>query len=309
MKGKAPTTSVVARATGPLGWPTPPTGYPLTLSHAQLRPLLAAWEAAAGAELAASASPDLGLSTVAVTLSEAGATFPGGERVAWKTARRIIATPNQCFTITDGAAQAIAQFSETTGTLRSLMPTAGAPTTLVSGFSMHRIKGTEPWADTQAKAQAVAPLTGRALDTTTGLGYTAILAARTASEVVTIELDPTALEIARQNPWSHELFERPNIQRIVGDAFEAIGEQRESSFDRVIHDPPYLTLAGELYSEEMYRRLWRVLRRGGRLFHYIGDPRSASGARTTAGVARRLEAAGFTRVTRRPEAFGVVAVK
>lgn len=308
MKGKMPATRV-ARATGLFGWPAPPVGYPLTLSHVQLRPLLAAWEAAPGEELVASATPDLGLSEVAVRLNAQGVMFPGGECVTWETTRRIIATPNQCFTIAGGEAQAIARFSETTNMLRSLMPTSGAPTTLVSGFSMHRIKGTEPWADSQAKALAVAPISGRTLDTTTGLGYTAILASRSASEVVTIELDPTALEIARQNPWSHELFERPNIRRIVGDAFEVVAEQRESSFDCIIHDPPYMTLAGELYSEEMYRRLYHVLRRGGRFFHYIGDPRSASGTRTTAGVIRRLEAVGFTRITRRAEAFGVVAVK
>jgi predicted methyltransferase len=235
--------------------------------------------------------------------------YPTGERLTWAVAERIIGAPNQCFTIVDDVVDAIAIFSPTSGTLRSLMPTMGAPTTLVSGFSMHRIKGTEPWADTQAKVRAIAPITGRALDTTTGLGYTAILAARTASEVVTIELDPTGLEIARMNPWSHELFDRPNIQRIVGDAFEVVAEQREASFDRIIHDPPYLSLAGELYSEEMYRRLYRALRAGGKLFHYIGDPQSASGARTTAGVIRRLEGAGFQRVARRPDAFGVTATK
>jgi hypothetical protein len=282
-----------------------------------MRPLLAAWEArtAALAEdaektpLVAATSPDLGLSTLTVALSAEGVSYPSGERLAWEVARRIIATPNQCFTIADGAAQAIASFSPTSGMLRSLMPTTGAPTMLVSGFSMHRIKGTEPWADTQAKALAVAPITGRTLDTTTGLGYTAIMAARSAAEVVTIELDPTGLEIARSNPWSHELFDRPNIQRIIGDAFEVVAEQHEASFDRIIHDPPYLTLAGDLYSGEMYRRLFRALRKGGRLFHYIGDPRSASGAKTTTGVMRRLEAAGFQRIARRPDAFGVTATK
>jgi hypothetical protein len=180
---------------------------------------------------------------------------------------------------------------------------------LVSGLSMHRIKGTEPWADSQTKAQAVAPLSGRTLDTTSGLGYTAILAARTATEVVTVELDPTGLEIACGNPWSHELFDRPNIQRIIGDAFEVAAEQPAASFDCIIHDPPYLSLAGELCSEEMYRRLLRVLRKGGRLFHYIGDPQSASGGRTTAGVMRRLAAAGFQHITRRPDAFGVTATR
>lgn len=296
-------------ASGVFGRPTPPTGFPLTVSHVQLRPLLAAWEAQTEERTSATTSPDLGLSTLEVTLSADGVSYPGGDQVTWEMARHIIETPNQCFTIVEGSAQAITLFSPTTSMLRSLMPTSGAPTMLVSGFSMHRIKGTEPWADTQAKAQAVAPITGRVLDTTTGLGYTAILAARSAAEVVTIELDPTGLEVARRNPWSHELFDRPNIQRIVGDAFEVVEEQRESSFDRIIHDPPYMTLAGDLYSEAMYRRLYRVLRKGGRLFHYIGDPRSASGAKTTTGVMRRLEAAGFLRITRRPDAFGVTATK
>ena len=294
---------------GVFGPPAPPVGYPLTVSHVQLRPLLAQWQANPQESTSGVTSPDLGLSTLDVSLTAEGIAYPNGERVTWEVARRIISTPNQCFTIVAGVAEAVAIFSPTTGMLRSLMPTAGAPTMLVSGFSMHRIKGTEPWADTQAKARVVAPITGRTLDTTTGLGYTAILAARSATEVVTIELDPTGLEIARANPWSHELFDRPNVQRIIGDAFEVVAEQPEASFDRIIHDPPYMTLAGELYSEEMYRRLFRVLRKAGRIFHYIGDPHSASGARTTAGVMRRMEAAGFQRIARRPDAFGVTATK
>lgn len=302
------------RFTGVYAWPTPPTSYPVTVSHLQLAPLLAAWDArlAAGGSpddhIETETSPDLGLSSRMATLTSTGVIYPSGERLQWEVARSIVGSPNQCFIVDDGA-QAIATFSPTTNALRSLMPTAGAPTMLISGISMHRIKGTEPWADSVAKAQAVAPISGRTLDTTTGLGYTAILAARSAREVVTVELDPTGLEVARQNPWSHELFDRPNIQRIVGDAFEVVAQQSAGSFDCIIHDPPYLSLAGELYSEEMYRRLHRALRRGGRLFHYIGDPQSASGARTTAGVLRRLEAVGFQRIARRPEAFGVVAMK
>jgi len=52
-----------------------------------------------------------------------------------------------------------------------------------------------------------------------------------------------------------------------------------------------------------------VLRRGGRLFHYVGNPESKSGHNITRGVMRRLQEAGFSRVTRRPRAFGVVAFK
>ena len=178
---------------------------------------------------------------------------------------------------------------------------------LVSGVPMHRIKDTDPWRDTLAKAKTIAPLTGRVLDTATGLGYTAIVASETASEVVTIELDPAGLEIARQNPWSRELFTRANIQQVIGDAGEIIPTLADASFARIVHDPPQLSLAGHLYSLEFYRELRRVLARGGRLFHYVGDPDSPFGSRTTSGVMRRLHDAGFRRVVRRPEAFGVVA--
>jgi predicted methyltransferase len=81
------------------------------------------------------------------------------------------------------------------------------------------------------------------------------------------------------------------------------------SFSRIIHDPPALRLAGDLYSGECYRRLFRVLKRRGRMFHYVGDLESRSGRNVVKGVMQRLQAAGFTRVVRRPEAFGVVAYK
>ncbi|HET9933292.1 MAG TPA: hypothetical protein VFQ35_21455, partial [Polyangiaceae bacterium] len=66
-------------------------------------------------------------------------------------------------------------------------------------------------------------------------------------------------------------------------------------------------LAGELYSARFYGALHRVLTRNGKLFHYIGDANSASGARTTRGVVKRLRDAGFSRVTVLEEAFGVLA--
>jgi predicted methyltransferase len=50
-----------------------------------------------------------------------------------------------------------------------------------------------------------------------------------------------------------------------------------------------------------------VLRPGGRLFHYVGRPDSGYGARTGAGVGRRLREAGFVEVVERPAAFGLVA--
>lgn len=278
----------------------------IVLSHYQAAPLLAAWKA--GQETAIS-SPDLGLSTLDVTLAGSGVTFPGGETVRWEDLHRIVRARNQCFAVADGDVRSIQVFSETTHWLRALMATDGAPTMLVAGFPMHRIKDTDPWQDTLKKARAAAPLTGAVLDTATGLGYTAIAAARTAERVVTIELDPAGLEIARQNPWSRDLFTNPKIQQIVGDTFAEIQRFADGEFARVLHDPPTFSLAGELYSAAFYGQVYRVLTRAGKLFHYAGDPTSGLGKRVTAGVVRRLREVGFRRVEPHPEAFGVVAYK
>ena len=274
------------------------------LSHVQIAPLLRAREAG---DSSAATSADLGRSETRVTLDEQGVHYPDGELLGWEDAARIAKNTSVCFTLDGGEIGEIRVFSQTTNWVRSLYPTRSAPTMLVSGVPMHRIKDTDPWRDTLAKAKTIAPLTGRVLDTATGLGYTAIVASETASEVVTIELDPAGLEIARQNPWSRELFARANIQQVIDDAGEIIPTLADASFARIVHDPPQLSLAGHLYSLEFYRELRRVLARGGRLFHYIGDPDSPFGSRTTSGVMRRLHDAGFRRVVRRPEAFGVVA--
>jgi hypothetical protein len=88
-----------------------------------------------------------------------------------------------------------------------------------------------------------------------------------------------------------------------------IEDMEAKQFATILHDPPTLTLAGHLYSTDFYAELLRVLKPGGRLFHYVGDPASKSGSRTTNGVVQRLEQAGFSSVRRYPRAFGVTATK
>ena len=51
------------------------------------------------------------------------------------------------------------------------------------------------------------------------------------------------------------------------------------------------------------------LKPGARLFHYIGDPESRFGANVTRGVVERIRHAGFTRLTKLPQAFGILAYK
>jgi predicted methyltransferase len=122
-------------------------------------------------------------------------------------------------------------------------------------------------------------------------------------------IDPVALIIAKSNPWSQTLFEDPRITQKLGDSYEVINEFETGCFTCIIHDPPAFSLAGHLYGSELYIELYRVLREGGRLFHYIDNPESKSGRNTTRGVKQRLIDAGFRSVKRRPRAFGVVATK
>ncbi len=260
-------------------------------------------------ESAAVSSADLGLSTTEAKLSDAGATFPGGTTVSWNHLKEIASNENACFRLVNNAPQPIKGYSDLTGRSFSLMPTKTAPAMIVAGFPMHRIKNTDPQSAAREMVGSIAPVSGRVLDTATGLGYTAIEAARTATAVVTIEVDPVAGEIAHVNPWSRGLFDNPKIERLFGDSCEKIKAFPDESFDGIVHDPPALCLAGDLYSLTFYKQLLRVLRCSGRVFHYAGDPGSKSGGRTTKGVVRRLKEAGFGRVIPKPKAFGVVAYK
>ena len=255
------------------------------------------------------ASLDLNLTQVEVGLEQSGARLPDGQLLDWEAVEGIAGAESSCFVIRDGMAEPVQFYSEATDRAYSLYPTAGAPTMLVSGIPMHRIKDTDPHADTLEKIRAARPVVGQVLDTATGLGYTAIEAAKTAAHVTTIELDPAALQVCRCNPWSQGLFNNPKITQMVGDSFEVVLELENSSYTRIIHDPPAFALAGDLYSGEFYRELHRLLRNNGRLFHYVGDPESKSGHSITSGVMRRLEQAGFREVRRAPRAFGVTALK
>ena len=279
---------------------------PIVLSYIQTEPLLKAKQRG---QTSIELSPDLGLTTVTVMLTPEGITFPNGELLDWQSIEKISKSEVNCFILEDNTIRPIQVFSEYTNRVCSLMPTKGAPSMLIAGFVMHRIKDVDPMQDTLRKIAAISPIVGRVLDTATGLGYTAIEAAKTADEVVTIELDPGAQQIARLNPWSQALFHTPKIRQIMGDAYEVVQTFEDGNFSRIIHDPPTFSLAGELYSGVFYQQLFRVLKRGGRLYHYIGDPNSKASGGVTKGALKRLKEAGFTRVVRKPEAYGVVAYK
>ena len=124
-----------------------------------------------------------------------------------------------------------------------------------------------------------------------------------------MELDPAVVEVQRRNPWSTELFEHALIDRRVCDVTEVIDELGDGEFDAILHDPPVIDLAGDLYGRSFYQQLLRVLKPGRCLFHYVGNPESPSGARTMRGVVDRLREVGFADVKRENSAFGLSAYR
>jgi len=184
-----------------------------------------------------------------------------------------------------------------------------APTIEIDGIHMHRILDVTPWKDSEIKVKLMSVRKGfRVLDLCTGLGYTAIWALKYgASEVLTVEKDINVLEIACFNPWSRWLEDK-RITIVIEDALKVVKHLADNSFDRIMHDPPRLSLAGELYGLEFYRELYRILKSKGILVHYTGQPGYKSRKDIMAGVKNRLEMVGFT-VKKVPEALAVVAYK
>lgn len=253
-------------------------------------------------------SMDLGLSTIQVEKMDAGCRLPNGEILTIAQIQVISEDKNSCFLFSDGQIRKVEAFSKTTYRYYTLMPTSKAPTMLISGIPMHRIKNTTPVEDTDRKIKALGKPFGKILDTSTGLGYTAIEAAKTATSVITIEFDPVVLDICRVNPWSRELFTNPKIHKTIGDSASIVECFADGTFNAIIHDPPTFQIAGDLYAKSLYQTFFRILKDRGRLFHYIGNPDSRSGATVGRGVVERLEAVGFS-VKPKGSAFGVLAKK
>ncbi|MEM3980084.1 MAG: methyltransferase domain-containing protein [Ignisphaera sp.] len=199
------------------------------------------------------------------------------------------------------------------GKYYKLKPVASdkAPTIEINGIHMHRVSGVDPWRDAIAKIKSISKKIkgAKVLDICTGLGYTAIAEVMFGAESVTsIEVDENVLNLASANPWSRGL-EHPRIKIIIGDALEVLDKLKPESFDVVVHDPPRFEVAGELYSLEFYRKIHNVLRRGGILLHYTGNPGKHSNIDILKGVKNRLDRAGFEDIKWIEFAKGFKAVK
>jgi len=201
-------------------------------------------------------------------------------------------------------------FSEETQRLYQLY--GNPPTLKISGVPMHRHIRMSPLQDTETKIKAAEP-TGKVLDTCTGLGYTAIYSARKPDvmEVKTFERDSNVTEMAKMNQYSKELFENPKIKIINEDISLEIYDLPRESFDTIVHDPPTFSIAPDLYTLKFHQQLFRILKKGGNLWHYCPEPGKLSqkGSKLKERVMKQLRVVGFLNVIYDANSSGIIAQK
>ncbi len=258
------------------------------LTRANTEALLAARDAGA-AEW--HGSLDLGRSTDVAMLQADGWQWRG-ERYPWPTAPK-----ERAIHYWDGEGFApVARFS---GSLIKLVPTEwDVPTFEIDGIKMLPTAKASPLDDARRKVALVEPRGKVVLDTCGGLGYFAACCLEAgATHIHSFEKNPDVLWLRTLNPWSPDPDAPSSGGRLRlahADVAQAIAQVGDASVEALLHDPPRFGIAGELYALAFYRELARVLRRGGRLFHYTGSPNKlTSGRDVPREVAKRLEQAGF----------------
>ncbi len=247
-------------------------------------------------------SLDLGRSTTKVSLNDPN----------WDSTQlhKIAKDPNTVYFIEDGEAFKAAISSTQ---FYKLMPSGvgTAPALVISGVAMHRVKDMDPIKDAAMKAELCAKSGVDMLEICTGLGYSTIECLNKGiRSIVTIEKDDDVIQLSSINPWSRELFSNPKVTLVHGDATEKIRDFEDSSFHSILHDPPTFALGSSLYTREFYSQIYRVLKRKGILFHYVGSPGAKYRRRDVQkGVIQRLRDVGFRDVERKKDALGVLARK
>jgi predicted methyltransferase len=182
-----------------------------------------------------------------------------------------------------------------TTSLIKLVPTEwGPPTFEIDGIKMLPTAKISPYADAERKVGWIHARGKVVLDTCGGLGYFAAWCLQgAATEVLSFEKNPDVLWLRSLNPWSP--VPGGALKLTQADVAERITSLPDNGVDAILHDPPRFGIAGELYSQDFYNQLARVLRRKGRLFHYTGTPNKLTSGRDVPGeVAHRLRQAGFT---------------
>ena len=217
----------------------------------------------------------------------------------WRDQRYPYPHPLKDRTVYSWDGDAFAPVARYAGALIKLVPTEwGAPTFEIDGIKMLPTSKESPFDDARRKVALIEPRGKVLLDTCGGLGYFAACCLEAGvARILSFEKNADVLWLRTLNPWSPDPdapSSNGRLQLMHADVSAAITQLADASVNALLHDPPRFGIAGELYSQAFYDELARVLRRGGRLFHYTGSPnRLTSGRDVPNEVARRLEKSGF----------------
>jgi len=233
-------------------------------------------------------SINFGMGEALVEIKKGFAVFDSKFKVDLKTRLK----DKFCYLIDEEGISPIAFFSDETQKFYKLIPTIDWPSFSISSTPMHQINCGTPKQDSLNKIRILKPK-GVVLDTCMGLGYTAILAAKVSKFVHTFEIDENVHYLASINPLSNELFSLPNIEIKQENIVEAIKKFKGNFFDCIIHDPPTFKLAPDLYSSKFYQELKRVLKPGGKIFHYTPFWGVKRGIDFPAKIRIKMKQAGF----------------
>ena len=259
--------------------------------HAALR------DALASGQTDCTCSLDLERTRVQVAVSAQGWSH-AGQRYPWSDSLR-----ERTLYYWDGSAYC--KVERWSGSLIKLVPTCwGAPTFEIDGIKMLPTAKVSPFEDARTKVELVRVRGQTVLDTCGGLGYFASWClTQGAARVLSIEKNPDVIWLRSHNPWSPRLEPEDRapacdasgrLTLLNADIARHIDTLAAGSVEVVLHDPPRFGIAGGLYSLAFYEQLARVLRRGGRLFHYTGTPNKlTSGRDLPSEVIKRLKQAGF----------------
>ena len=224
-----------------------------------------------------------------------GTVEPTATGRTWKG--RLFPYPETCKdrTIYHWANESFQPVSRYSTSLIKLVPTQwGPPTFEIDGIKMLPTQRVSPYADAERKVGLIQPRGKVILDTCGGLGYFAAWCLQGQSRLVlSYEKNTDVVWLRSINPWSPTTGDGLTLAH--GDIVEQIDRLPDQSVDAILHDPPRFGIAGELYSQDFYRQLARVLKRRGKLFHYTGTPNKRTSGRDVPNeVATRLRRAAFT---------------
>jgi len=242
-------------------------------------------------------SLDLGKTKTVVDLDKKGFLFN----------KKIISIPkireeeNSCYVLIKDNLEKVQFFAQDTNSLYKLVPTSYRPILQISGTSMHKKEFLERIEQDK--------LTGKVLDSGTGLGYSSIIAIQTAEEVITVEIDKNVTEVAKYNPYSEELFKNKKITRINGNIVQKITKFGDEEFNVIIFDAGTPRSSDDFFSLKNYQQAYRVLKRKGKLYHYLPKHQITKGRDFGGEAITRMQKAGFKVVDRKVEDSYVVMEK